>query len=1354
VLVGWLGNIAGLKSVLPGMVAMKANTAVGFILAGLALALLHRAAHSAPLRMVSQICAGAVALLGLLTLLQYLFGVDFGIDQLLFREPIGAINTLSPGRMAPVSAVNFLLLGVVLLLTGVRRAVPLLQWLAFIVIPLVVLPLLGYLYQAPSRYGLGYYTQVALHTAVFFLSLSLGVLLLHPADGPMQMITRDTLGGWLLRRMAPFVIGVPLLIGWLRNQGEAYHYFDGHYGRALLMVTVMLLLAGVFWWAARSLDNIDTARSCAEAEVYKNAAEIHATLYGIGDGVITTDVAGRITRMNPVTEQLTGWRETEALGRPVTEVFHIINEATRVEVENPVARVLREGTVVGLANHTLLIARDGTEYAIADSGAPIRDAQDAISGVVLIFRNVTADRQAEHVLLASVTRYRRLFESAKDGILILDAATGMIVDVNPSLIELLGYPQEEFIGKQLWELGLFDDIVASEEAFTALQRDQDIRYEDLPLVTKDGHRIEVEFVSSIYPVDDTMVVQCNIRDITARKQAEEALRASELRHRTLFEGTTEGIIMVDLTTLRFSYANPAMCAMLGYTEEQLRQLGLADIHPPEALERVTAVFEAFSRGELPTESAVPCRRRDGTIFYAAVNTGHPLVIDDRKHIVGFFTDITQRKQAQDALQESEAHYRSLFDNMLNGYAYCQMLYEQDTPVDFIYLAVNDAFATLTGLTEVIGRKASDVIPGLREEDPELIAAYGRVARTGMPETIENYVPSLQMWFAISLYSPHRDYFVTVFDVITQRKRLEKRQELAVQLLERLNQSQDTGTLIGDILRLVKVHTGIEAVGIRLREGDDFPYFQTNGFSEHFVNAERQVCVRSESGAVIRDADGQPMLACMCGNILCGRFNPSLPFFTPYGSFWSNGTTELLATTTEPDRQSATRNRCNAEGYESVALIPLRSGADIIGLLQLNDHRKGMFTLEMIRFFEGMGASIGIALAHQQADEQRSVLEAQLRRQQRLETVGQLAAGVAHDFNNLLTGITGFTQFALDTAPENSTSRQDLTEVLALSQRAADLTRQLLAFSRRQPLQTVVLDLNQLIFNLLKMLGRLIGEHIALAFDPDMALGHIKADPGQLEQVIVNLAVNARDAMPEGGKLTIATANVELDEEYANTHADTTPGAYILLTVTDNGCGMDDSVCEHLFEPFFTTKGVGKGTGLGLATSYGIVKQHGGSLWVESAVGQGTTFHIYLPRVAEPLVIEATPVLKTLPPGTATVLIVEDESAVREVTARLLEHQGYHVLTAALPSEAEQVLAIHGHDISLLLTDVVLPERSGRQLYEAIRRRYPHIRVLYVSGYTDDAIVRQGMLDENSSFIAKPFTADALIGKVSELLSED
>jgi len=387
--------------------------------------------------------------------------------------------------------------------------------------------------------------------------------------------------------------------------------------------------------------------------------------------------------------------------------------------------------------------------------------------------------------------------------------------------------------------------------------------------------------------------------------------------------------------------------------------------------------------------------------------------------------------------------------------------------------------------------------------------------------------------------------------------------------------------------------------------------------------------------------------------------------------------------------------------------------------------------------------------------ERLSLEQQLRQAQKMEAVGRLAGGVAHDFNNILTAITGFSDLLLEDLAGDDPKRQDLMEIRKAAERAAGLTRQLLAFSRQQVMQTKVLDLNSLVSDTESMLGRLLGEDVTLATRLAPELGPVQADPGQIEQVIMNLAVNARDAMPNGGKLTIETANIELDPSYTQEHFPVRPGSYVMLAVTDSGTGMDDETQTHIFEPFFTTKEQGKGTGLGLATVYGIVKQSDGYIWVYTELGHGTTFKIYLPRVAGlPVTRSSGASLAPVIGGNETVLVAEDEAAVRAVARHALERQGYRVLEAPSAEAALDLAHRHSGPIHVLLTDVVMPGMNGRDLARRLAELRPELRVIYMSGYTGEAITRHGMLEAGLTYVQKPFTPDTLARTVREVLDAE
>jgi PAS domain S-box-containing protein len=382
---------------------------------------------------------------------------------------------------------------------------------------------------------------------------------------------------------------------------------------------------------------------------------------------------------------------------------------------------------------------------------------------------------------------------------------------------------------------------------------------------------------------------------------------------------------------------------------------------------------------------------------------------------------------------------------------------------------------------------------------------------------------------------------------------------------------------------------------------------------------------------------------------------------------------------------------------------------------------------------------------------RRRLEEQFLQAQKMEAVGRLAGGVAHDFNNLLTVITGFADVVLGRLPAGDPARELVGEIAHAGQRAARLIGQLLAFSRKSVVAPQVLDLNAVVTDTEKMLGRLIGEDIELATQLQPGLGPVKADPGQVEQVIVNLAVNARDAMPQGGKLTVETRDVDLDEGYAQAHAGARPGRHVLLAVSDTGHGMAPEVRARAFEPFFTTKEPGKGTGLGLATVYGIVRQAGGHVEVYSEPGRGTTFMLYFPRAEEAAARQPNPAPGAEPRGSETVLLVEDDAAIRAVARHVLQGRGYRVLEAADAAEALRLAGEYLRRIHLLVADVVMPGVGGRELAQRLAALHPETKVLFTSGYTDDAVVRHGVREAEVAFLPKPFTPATLTQKVREVL---
>ncbi|HQH26002.1 MAG TPA: ATP-binding protein, partial [Oligoflexia bacterium] len=717
--------------------------------------------------------------------------------------------------------------------------------------------------------------------------------------------------------------------------------------------------------------------------------------------------------------------------------------------------------------------------------------------------------------------------------------------------------------------------------------------------------------------------------------------------------------------------------------------------------------------------------------------------------------------------------------------------------------------------------------------------------------------------------------------ITQRKAHESEREITISLLHLLGTSNSTAELLRSVTRLMSAWSGCAAVGIRLRNGDDFPYCETRGFPAEFLELENRLCALDHKGEIQRDSSGNPVFECMCGNVICGRFNPQLPFFTDYGSFWTNSTTALLANTTPADRQGATRNRCNGQGYESVALIPLRHGMETLGLLQFNHPQRDMFSKEKISLFERLAANLAIGLAQRRAVEnlqasenrfrlfyeqspgpyqsldkdghfievnnawlsalkyerqevigawfgdflagdgpalfperftrfketgeaheieyemkqkdggiitvsfegrvmrdeagkflrthcvffdisarkhaeaEKARLEEHYNQSQKLESVGRLAGGVAHDLNNLLTPMLGYSEMLLDELQSNNSCRDTVQEIIRAGERAQELVNQLLAFSRKQTLEVRLVDLNAVISGIKRLLRRTIREDVLFDVLTDRDVLPVLGDTGQLEQVLINLAVNAQDAMPNGGKLTITTGRGEItqafNDEQIEPQVNTRLAAY--AAVTDTGCGMSAELQEHIFEPFFTTKEKGRGTGLGLATVYGIMKQHNGSIKVDSAPGCGTTITCYLP-LQESLRSEAKPSANDSADslrGTETILLVEDDKLVCGMTQMLLERWGYSVVVAHHCREALLRLAEYHGPLHLLLTDVVMPEMNGKELFAEISKTRPELKVLYMSGYSGDILAQHGVLDPGVQFVKKPFKISDLAVKIRKVL---
>ena len=667
----------------------------------------------------------------------------------------------------------------------------------------------------------------------------------------------------------------------------------------------------------------------------------------------------------------------------------------------------------------------------------------------------------------------------------------------------------------------------------------------------------------------------------------------------------------------------------------------------------------------------------------------------------------------------------LLDNLLEG---CQII-----APDWRYLYVNDAAARQgrRAKEQLLGRTMMEAYPGI--EDTPVFAVLRQCMADRTARRMENefaFPDGSQDWFELRIEPVPEGVFILSLE-ITDRKRAAARithLNACLRGIRRVNQlitrEHDREPLIQKACELLVEERGFHTVVIGLTDAAGGKVLAHAGAGRH-LPAIRAMLERGE----VPDCASQAMT----GRQVVPRSHPQ----------WA--CRECPATTESDDARECLTASLEQGGRTFGFMVACLAGG------------MGEDPEEQDLFCEA-ASDLAFALRGMEIERERdhsaaalADTEAQLRQAQKLEAIGQLAGGIAHDFNNLLTVQMGYCDLLERGLRKEDPLAKNLAQIKGCAERAAALTRQLLAFSRKQVLQPEVLDLNAVVDNIEALLARLIGEDIDLMTSLAGGLGRVKADPGQIEQVIMNLAVNARDAMPQGGRLTLETAGVVLDEEYVRHHVGAAAGPHVMLAVADTGCGMDAATQRRLFEPFFTTKGAGKGTGLGLATVYGIVKQSGGNIWVYSEPGVGTTFKIYLPRVeAEPTPRPARET-EVVPGEGQRVLMVEDDPALRELFAQMIETLGYRVTVAANGGEALLAVEEQGLRPHLLITDVVMPGMGGRVLAERLGRIQPGLKVLYTSGYTDDAIVHHGVLDPRTPFLQKPFTMADLAAKIRAVL---
>jgi PAS domain S-box-containing protein len=803
----------------------------------------------------------------------------------------------------------------------------------------------------------------------------------------------------------------------------------------------------------------------------------------------------------------------------------------------------------------------------------------------------------------------------------------------------------------------------------------------------------------------------------AQRRAAADLRASEERYRRIVENTNQGVWVMDLEG-RTTFLNERMAQLLGCTVSDVIGHSPAEFLDDAGRSRLVAGVERHRMG-LSQQDEVRFLRADGSWIFALLEST-PLVDAEGRHAGAFamVMDITDRRKAEASLRLSEARFRGLWESGI--------VLITTSDLTGTILDVNEAFA------RVLGYSRDEMISGrVRWQDltpPEWAggdeSALSQLATRGVASTWEKEVIAKDgrrvPILAGAVMLDDRECIAIGID-LTERKLVDRA------LYERMKSAAltaEVGIALGHEESLQgMLRSCTEAIVKHL--GAAFARIWT-------VDGRATVLELQASAGMYTHVDGAharvPVGKFKIGRIAQDR-EPHL-------------TNDVQHDPWIGDPAWASRERMVAfAGY------PLIVGSELIGVV-------AMFAREPLSdaAFQGLRSiadAIAVGIQRKRAESLKDALEAQLRQAQKLEAIGSLAGGVAHDFNNILSVILSYSEMMKSDLEPGHAMIGDVDEINSAALRAANLTRQLLAFSRQQVLQPSVLDLNEVVRDLKSMLRRLLSEDVELVINAEAA-GNVHADPGQIEQVLMNLVVNARDAMPRGGSITIETASVSLDASFAAEHIGVTPGPHVMLSVTDTGQGMDSVVRARIFEPFYTTKDKGKGTGLGLSTVFGIIRQSGGTIWVDSEPGVGTSFRAYLPEVAASTDTTAALARPALKRGTETILLCEDEEPVRVLARTILTRNGYRVLEARNGGEALMLCEQHP-SIELLLTDVVMPMMSGRQLAERLRSIRPDLKVLYMSGYTDDAIVRHGVLRDEIEFLHKPITPEVLARKVRDVL---
>jgi two-component system cell cycle sensor histidine kinase/response regulator CckA len=1147
-----------------------------------------------------------------------------------------------------------------------------------------------------------------------------------------------------------------------------------------------------------------TARRKALAAL-RQSEERYRSLVDLSPDAIMVHAKGRIIFVNPAAVQLFGATvRSDLVGQPIMDRFHPDYRGTVQER----IKAVRSGGNVG-PQEEVILRLDGEAVEVeAVGGAIMYQGRPAVQSIL---RDITERKRAREALRAAKANLEALIQASPLGIVHMDRR-GAIQNCNPAMERIFGWRTEELLGRFLPVVSK----AKRKEVQNSIQRvlqGEPFTGEEMRARRKDGAWIDVSI--SAAPMYDESGEAAGIvglaEDITARKLAEAALAKSRAEFEAIFNSISDAIIFADQER-RIILANPAVKTVFGYEPGELIGKNAEMFHVNKADYESTRE-QYFGPGDRvkPARFEITYRRRDGRLV-SAETLASP-VKDAQGNLlgaVGIHRDITASKVAEAALNESQRHTAMLADFLENSSQPFVVVF-----LDGRMGMFNEAFLQLMGYSQRelsrLNWQTDLTPPEWREREAAQLEELQRTGRAVRYEKEFRRKDGSRVPVELFVHVRREEntqpiYFVFITD-ITAWKAAEAALEQERQRLYDLLDALPAFVSLHD-----ERHT-LRFANRRLREA----FGETAGrFCYEIFYKQQAPCDGCPTGSVIntqtafewerttddgrtlqifkypfRDTDGTPCVLTLALDISARkqaenalkeseeRFRQlaeniddaimlasgdwkRVHYINPaYERLWGRTCASLYEA---PHSWLEGVERDDLE--EVKAALKKRMGGDF-SEKEFPPFRirrpDGAVRWIAARFFpirDEAGETYriaGIAADITERKEVEAVMrwrEEHLRQTAKMEAVGRLAGGVAHDFNNLLTVISGYGELLLADLKEAEQGRQQVQAILKAADQASAVTRQLLAFSRKQVLQPQILDLNVLIHNLVEMFSRLVDENIMISTRLGPDLGAIKADPGHMEQVIMNLVLNALDAMPQGGTLSIVTGNLEVTSEDGRRYPEITPGNYVAVAVSDTGIGMSREVLSHIFEPFFTTKERDKGTGLGLSMAYGIIKQSGGHIRVESGPGKGSSFRIYLPRVARARkpVAAATPALPDTQ-GSGTILLVEDEEGVRHVVERILRLKGYSVLTARDGQEALQMGRDHPDPIDLLLTDVAMPVMGGRELAENLVPVHPEMRILFMSGHTEDGVVTRGVKESVINFIQKPFRAEQLLTKVRELLAQ-